>query len=131
MDLLPRFCVIQRFVAFNAVQAKERSYRNQHPTEQFLLLTIYIYMVAYTNMSMCFYTIVPMPFKACKDQKAIIFLPWSFSLSKSFNHITKDTSIFHLKLGGSCRFSYFSTSTPLGHTSHHHKQSIVGCQFLT
>ncbi len=39
-----------------------------------------------------------------------------FSLSKSFDHITKDANIFHLKLGGSCRFSYFLTSTPSKHT---------------
>jgi len=43
MDLLPWFCATQRFVTFNAPQAKERSYHNWHPTEQFLLLIIEIY----------------------------------------------------------------------------------------
>jgi hypothetical protein len=42
-----------------------------------------------------------------------------FSSSKNFNHITKDASIFHLKLGGGRRPNYFPTSTPLEHTSHH------------
>ncbi len=53
-----------------------------------------------------------------------------FSL-KNFNHITKDARIFHLKLGGNHRFKYLSTSTPLGHTSHHHDRPIVGRWFLT
>jgi len=54
-----------------------------------------------------------------------------FSLSKIFNHITKDANIFHLMLGGSCKLNYFMTSNHLGHTSHHHKQSITSCWFLT
>jgi hypothetical protein len=40
VNLLPRFCAIQGFVTFNATQAKKRSYRDQHPINQFLLLTI-------------------------------------------------------------------------------------------
>jgi hypothetical protein len=54
-----------------------------------------------------------------------------FFSSKSFDHITKDVSILHFKLGNSHRFSYFSTSTPSKHTSHHHGWSIASCQFLT
>ncbi len=34
-NLLPRSCTIQIFVAFDATQAKRRSYRNQHPINQF------------------------------------------------------------------------------------------------
>jgi hypothetical protein len=35
VDLLPRSCATQRFYASNTTQAKakERSYRNQHPTK--------------------------------------------------------------------------------------------------
>jgi hypothetical protein len=32
-DLLPQSCAIQGFVASNAAQVKERSYRNRHPTD--------------------------------------------------------------------------------------------------
>jgi hypothetical protein len=42
------------------------------------------YLVAYTNMSMCFYMIVPMPFGAWKGQKALIFLPWPLFFVKNF-----------------------------------------------
>jgi len=43
VDLLPRFCTIQGFVAFDAAQAKKRSYRNRHSTNQFLPFTIEIF----------------------------------------------------------------------------------------
>jgi hypothetical protein len=43
IDLFPWSCATQGFVAFDAAQAKERSYRNWHPTDQFLSLTIEIF----------------------------------------------------------------------------------------
>jgi hypothetical protein len=89
------------------------------------------YLIAYTNMPMCFYTIVLMPFGAWKGQKVFIFLPWSFFFVNFFDHITKDASILHLKLSGSYRLSYFPTSTPSKHTSHHHGRSIASSWFLT
>jgi len=42
-DLLSQFCPIQGFATFNATQAKERSHHNQHPTNQFLFLTIEVF----------------------------------------------------------------------------------------
>jgi hypothetical protein len=54
-----------------------------------------------------------------------------FSLSKKFNHIAKDASIFQLKSGDRRRFSYFPTATPSEHTIHHRSQSIMSNQFLT
>jgi len=42
-DLLPQSCAIQGFVTFNAAQAKERNYRNRHPCDQFLPLTIEVF----------------------------------------------------------------------------------------
>jgi hypothetical protein len=41
--LLPQSRAIQRFVTSDVAQAKERSYRNQHPINQFLPLTIEIF----------------------------------------------------------------------------------------
>jgi hypothetical protein len=43
IDLLPWICVIQRFFTLDVIQAKEKSYCNQHPTDQFLLLTIEVF----------------------------------------------------------------------------------------
>jgi hypothetical protein len=54
-----------------------------------------------------------------------------FSSLKSFNHITKDANVFHLKSGNSCWLSYIPTFTTLKHTSHHHGQFIASHQFLT
>jgi hypothetical protein len=41
--LLPRSCTTQRFATFNAAPAKERSYRNWHPINEFLPLAIKIF----------------------------------------------------------------------------------------
>ncbi len=40
MDLFFQSCTIQRFVAFDATQAKKRGYHNQHLANPFLPLTI-------------------------------------------------------------------------------------------
>jgi len=42
-DVFPWSYAIQGFATFNATQAKEKSYHNQHPTNQFLLLTIEVF----------------------------------------------------------------------------------------
>jgi len=54
-----------------------------------------------------------------------------FPSSKNFNHITKHTNVFHLKLGDNHRFNHFSTFTFSKHTSHQQNQSIANYQFLT
>jgi len=82
-------------------------------------------------MPMCFYTIVPMPLELKKTRRPSSFYLGHFSTSKSFNHITKNAGILHLKLGDSHRLSYFPTSTPSKHTSHRHGRPIAGHRFLT
>jgi len=42
-DLFPQSCAIQGFVVSDATQAKERSYHNRHPTDQFLPLEIEVF----------------------------------------------------------------------------------------
>jgi hypothetical protein len=54
-----------------------------------------------------------------------------FSSSKFFNHITKDVSVLNFESNSSYRFSYFLTSTPLKHTSHHHGQLVASYWFFT
>jgi len=43
VDLLPRSCTTQGFVTFDTTQAKEKSYHNQHPTNQFFPLAIEVF----------------------------------------------------------------------------------------
>jgi hypothetical protein len=43
MDLLPWSCATQGFDASDTIQAKEMSFRNQHPTDQFLPLAIEVF----------------------------------------------------------------------------------------
>ncbi len=42
-NLLPQFCTTQRFATSNVAQAKEMSYHNWHPTNQFFPLAIEIF----------------------------------------------------------------------------------------
>jgi hypothetical protein len=83
MDLLPWSCAIQGFVASNAIQVKKRHFYNQHPTNQFLPLTIEVFGYL-DKMSMCFYMIVLMPFGTWRGQKVFIFLRWSLFFVKKF-----------------------------------------------
>ncbi len=123
-NLLHRFCATQGFATFDVGEAKERSYCNQHPIDQFLPLAIEVFGCLHKHADVFLHDYA----------NAIWFSSFylgHFSLSKSFDHITKDVSVFHLKLGGSRRFNYFPTSTPSRHTSHHHGRFIVNRQFLT
>jgi len=43
VDLPPQSCTIQRFATSNATQAKERSYHDQQPTNQFFPLAIEVF----------------------------------------------------------------------------------------
>jgi len=51
-NLIPWSCTTQGFVAFNAIQAKERSYHNQYPIDQFLPLTIEIFACLHKHVNL-------------------------------------------------------------------------------
>jgi hypothetical protein len=53
-NLFPWSCAIPGFATFDAIQTKEKSYRNRHPIHQFLPLAIEVFGY-YTNIPMCFY----------------------------------------------------------------------------
>ncbi len=104
------------------------SYCDQHLASQFLPLVVEVFG--------CLHKHVDMFLRNCA--KAIRSLegpkgPPSFVLvisAKKFNHITKVTSILHLKLSGGRRPTYFLTSTPLGHIFHLYGRLIASGQFL-
>ncbi len=77
------------------------------------------YLVAYTNMLMCFYMIWTIWSLKGLEGPHISTLV-TFLCQILFDHITNDANVFHLKLGGSCRLDHFFTSTPSKHTFHHH-----------
>ncbi len=52
MDLLSQFCEILRFVVSNAIKAKEMSYRDRYPTNQFLPLGIEIFAYPHKHVDM-------------------------------------------------------------------------------
>jgi hypothetical protein len=52
VDLFPRSCATQRFVASNATQAKERNYCNRHPIDQFVPLVIEVFGCLHKHVDM-------------------------------------------------------------------------------
>jgi hypothetical protein len=51
-NLLPRSYATQGFVTFDAILAKERNYRNQNPTDQFLPLAIEVFDCLHKHVDM-------------------------------------------------------------------------------
>ncbi len=49
--LLSQSCATQRFTTSDVVQAKERSYWNQHPTYQFLPLAIKVFCCLHKHVN--------------------------------------------------------------------------------
>jgi len=66
VDLFPQSYTTQGFVTSNIVQVEEKSYYDQHPTYQFLPLTIKVFGASPIKKLMCFYTVVPMKVGASK-----------------------------------------------------------------
>jgi len=119
-NLFCQFCITQGFIASKAIQAKEKSYHNQHPTNHFLPLIIEVFGCLDKQVDVFLHGCA----NANWDFKRPKGLPFSvlvtFLPKKNFNYITKDISILHLKPGNSDRSNYFPTSTPSKHTPHHH-----------
>ncbi len=120
-NLLPWSCT---------TQAKENSYCNWHPTNQFLPLAIEIFDCLHKHVDVFIHDCANAIWSLKRTKGPSSFYLGHFFSSKSFNHITTCENVFHLKLGDSCTLNYFPTSTPLKHTSHHHGQPIASCQIL-
>jgi len=129
-NLFPQSCAIQELKIFNVAQAKERRYRDQHLIDQFFPWAIEIFEYLHKQADVFLHDRANAIW-SLKGPKGLIFLSWFFFGSKTFNHIIKDASTIHVKLGNSYRPSYFLTSTPSRHTSHHHGRPIASGGFLT
>jgi hypothetical protein len=95
VDLLPKSLQIKKFVTFDAIQAKENNYRDQHPKDQFLPLTIevfgclhkqaYVFLHDHANAIWSF--------KRPKGPPIFIFVTFFYQF---FYHIANNASILHL-----------------------------------
>jgi hypothetical protein len=110
--------------------AKEMSYRNQHLTDQFLPLAIVVFGCLH-KLADVFLHDCTNAIWSLKGTKGLHLSTLVIFFIKKFKSHYKDASILHLKLGGSRKLSYLSTSTPSKHTSHHHGRSIASHWFLT
>jgi hypothetical protein len=110
-NLLPQSYTIQGFVASNAVQAKEMNYCNQHPTNQFLPLVTKLFGCLHKHVDVFLHDCANVVWSLKGLEGLHLSTLVTFFHQKSFNHITKDVSILHLKSGDNCSLSYFPTST--------------------
>ncbi len=129
--LLPRSCTTQRFVCLRCSSSQGKELLQLTPHWSILpfnnwsiwLLTQTCWWI-FTRLCQCHLELER------ARRPSSFYLGHFFSL-ESFNHITKDANILHLKSSGRHRLNYFLTSTPSRHTSHHHSQPIVSRWFLT
>ncbi len=115
-------------ILHNSSQGKELL--QLHPTNQFLPLTIKVFDYVHKHVNVFLHDCANAIWSLKRTKGPSSFYFGHFFSSKSFNHITTYAIVFHLKLGDSCSLSYFPTSTPLKHTSHHHDQPIASHWFL-
>ncbi len=130
-NLFSRSCTTQGFATSDITQAKERSYHNRQPTYQFLPLAIEVFGCLHKHIDVFLHDCANAIWSLKGTKKPSSFYLGNFFLSIFFYHITKYISIFHLKSSDSHRLSYFPTSTPSKHTSHHHGRPIASHWFLT
>jgi hypothetical protein len=85
-NLLPQPCATQGFVAFDAIQIKERSYHNRHPIDQFLPLVIEIFgcLHKHVNVFLDNYANAIWSLKGTKN----LHLSTLFTFSRNFFFIT-------------------------------------------
>jgi len=107
-NLFPWSCATQRFVAFDATQAKEKSYHNQHPTDQFLPLSIEVFECLHKQVNVFLHNCANAIW-SLKGQRALLFLPWFFFLEKI--SITLQRMQTSSILSQAHKPSYFPTST--------------------
>jgi hypothetical protein len=90
--LLPQFYITQGFVTFDAVQAKEKSYHNLDPNDQFFHLVIEMFGCLHKQANVFFLHDCANDIWNFKRPDCISFFLGYFSLSKNFNYIAKETS---------------------------------------
>jgi hypothetical protein len=89
MDLLPQSCATQGFATSNAIQAKEQSYHDRHPVDQFLPLREEIFgcLCKQTNVFLHNCANAIWGLKTSKDLSLFVFV--TFLQQKNSIHITK------------------------------------------
>jgi hypothetical protein len=125
VDLFLQSCTTQGFATFDAIQAKEKNYRDWHPTNQFLPLAIEIFSCLHKHVDAFLHYCANVIWSLKGPEGPSPFYLGYFSLSKNLIYNAKDASILHLKLSNDSRPSYFLTSTLSRPTPHCHNWPIT------
>jgi hypothetical protein len=81
VDLLLQSCATWKFVVFETTQAKEKNYFDQHPTNQFLPLTIEVFGCLNKHVDIYLH-VMPMPCGTSKSQRVFLIMSWLHLLVK-------------------------------------------------
>ncbi len=127
VDLLPQSCAIQGFAAFDVVQVKEKSYHDQHSTDQFLPLAIEVFGCLHKHVDVFLHYFANAIWWLKGPKCPHIFTLATFLCQKVLITLQRIQASSILKLGDSYKFSYFLISTPSKHTFHHPDRSIGSC----
>ncbi len=82
VDLLPQSCTTQKFVAFDATQAKERSYYDQHPINEFLPLAIETFGCLHKHVDVFLHDYANVNWIFKKQKDLIFFVLVTFFIKK-------------------------------------------------
>jgi hypothetical protein len=124
-DLFPRSCATQGFIIFWCDSNQKKSYGDQHPIDQFLLITIEVYGCLHKKTNVFLHNCVNSIW-SLKKLEDLIFLSWLFLFIKKIQFIAKDVSIFlNRKLDDNCKSKYILISFTSRHTSQHHNRLVT------
>jgi hypothetical protein len=123
-------CVIQGFATSNVVQAKKKSYHDQHPIDQFLCVAIEVFGCLHKHAYVFLHDCANAIWSLKGLERPSLFCLGYLSSLKNFNYITMDANILHFKSNNDSRPSYFPNSTHSKHTLHHHDRPIIGSWLL-
>jgi hypothetical protein len=96
-NLFLRSCATQGFDVSDVVQAKERSYHDQHLVNQFLPLPMEVFGCLHKQANVFLHNCANAIWSLKRSEAPSFFFYLSyFSLTKKFSHISKVASILHL-----------------------------------
>jgi hypothetical protein len=122
-------CSIQGFVVLGVVQTKERSYYDQHPTNQFLLFMIDVFGCLHKQANVFLHDCANAIW-SLRVTWLSPFNPCYLFLLESIHNIKKDVSILQFKLSSSDRLSYFLTSLTSRLSPHPPSALLTCCRLL-
>jgi hypothetical protein len=122
VDLLHQSYATKKFVTFEIIQVKEKSYHDWHPIDHFLILTIEMFGCLNKQADVFLHDCLNAMWNFKRLEGLYLSVWVTFCCQKISITLQRmlDASILHLKSSDSNSSHYFPSSTPSRHTSHHY-----------